>query len=58
VIRVVDKNGDNFSALLSTMQKNDPRYRQQRGVVDKLETQSQGDNFVILFIPVFLITEL
>jgi hypothetical protein len=58
VIRVVDKNGDHFSALLSTMQKNDLRYRQQRGVVDKLETQSQGDNFVILFIPVFLITEL
>ncbi len=57
MIPVVDNNGDHFSALLSTTRKNDPRYRQQRGVVDKLETQSQVDNFVILFVAVFLITE-
>ncbi len=57
MIRIVDNNGDHFSALLSTTQKNDPRYRQQHGVVDKLETQSQVDNFVNLFIAVFLITE-
>ncbi len=57
MIRVVDNNGDHFSALLSTMRINDLRYRQQPGVVDKLETQSQVDNFVNLFIAVFLITK-
>ncbi len=57
MIRVVENNGDHFSALLSTTRKNDPCYRQQRGMVDKLETQSQVDNFVNLFTVVFLITE-
>ncbi len=57
MIRVVENAGDHFSALLSTTRKNDLRYRQHRGVVDKLETQSQVDNFVNLFIAVFLITE-